>query len=207
MAEQLPGPSNVPQETGNEEEMEPLDLRWLVDSQLRGLTDEEHGPKIIVLEIFMVSKNDNRHSCDKPICMYKIHIVDGLQPITGKDDVKLYLTDAVTNWTGEVNTYDNEARRMRNTIKYCQQVTIDIVDNMSLRRGDTVTVRLQNHGYTTSILTRDGHREPVKWDLEQFIYLKEASEELIEYIEVDFYDVNIFQSQATGDSYEYQYDK
>ena len=83
----------------------------------------------------MVSKNDNRHSCDKPICMYKIHIVDGLQPTTGKDDVKLYLTDAVTNWTGEVNTYDNEARRMRNTIKYCQQVTLDIVDKYVTPKG------------------------------------------------------------------------
>ena len=141
--------------------------------------------------------------------MYKIHLLmEGLQPGTEqKSDVKLYLTDAITNWTGEVNSYVNEARRMRNTIKYCQQVTFDIVDGMSLQRGDTVTVRIQSHGYTTSILTRDGLREPIKWDLEQFIYLKEASEELIEYIEVDFYDVNIFQSQATGDSYEHQYEK
>ena len=208
LAEQLPGSPNVPQETGTE----PLDLRWLVDSQMRDMAQEEtvpQKPKTIVLEIFRVSKNDNRHSCDKPICMYKIHLLmEGLQPGTEqKSDVKLCLTDAITNWTGEVNSYVNEARRMRNTIKYCQQVTIDIDDSMSLRRGDTVTVRLQNHGYTISILTRDGLREPIKWDLEQFIYLKEASEELIEYIEVDFYDVNIFQSQATGDSYEYQYDK
>ena len=64
LAEQLPGSPNIPQETGNK----PLDLRWLVDSQVRDMTEEEHGPKIIVLEIFMVSKNDNRHSCDKPIC-------------------------------------------------------------------------------------------------------------------------------------------
>ena len=94
--------------------------------------------------------------------MYMIQLSkEGLQPGTGqKSDVKLYLTDAVTNWTGEVNSYVNEARRMRNTIKYCQQVTLDIVDNMSLRRGDTVTVRLQSHGYTISILTRDGLREP-----------------------------------------------
>ena len=134
--------------------------------------------------------------------MYMIHIMkEGLQPATGQqNDVKLYLTDAVTNWTGEVNIRDNEARCMDSTIKYCQHMAIEIVNEMRLRRGDTVTVRLQNRGYTTSILTRNGLREPIQWDLNQFVYLTEATEELVEYFEVDFYDVNKFQSQATDNN-------
>ena len=134
--------------------------------------------------------------------MYMIQIMkEGLQPATGQqNDVKLYLTDAVTNWTGEVNIRDNEARCMDSTIKYCQHMAIEIVNEMRLRKGDTVTVRLQNHGYTTSILTRNGIREPIQWDLNQFVYLTEATEELIEYFEVDFYDVNKFQSQATDNN-------
>ena len=168
------------------------------------MTQQETVPeeaKIIVLEIFTVSKNDHRHSCDQPICMYVIQLSkEGLQPRTGqKTDVKLYLTDAITNWTGEVNIHANEARRMGNTIKYCQEMTIEIANQMALRTGDIVTVRLQNHGYTTSILTRNGLREPIKWELDLFVYLKEATEELVEYFEVDFYDVNKFQSQVTGD--------
>ena len=76
-------------------------------------------------------------------------------------------------------------------------MTIDIIDKMALQEGDTVTVRLQKQGYATSILTRNELREPIKWDLNLFVYFKEATEELIEYIEVDFYNINQFQSQAT----------
>ena len=79
-------------------------------------------------------------------------------------------------------------------------MAIEIVNEMRLRKGDTVTVRLQNHGYTISILTRNGTREPIQWDLNQFVYLTEATEELVEYFEVDFYDVNKFQSQATDNN-------
>ena len=79
-------------------------------------------------------------------------------------------------------------------------MAIEIVNEMRLRRGDTVTVRLQNNGYTISILTRNGLREPIQWDLNQFVYLTEATEELVEYFEVDFYDVNKFQSQATDNN-------
>ena len=201
LAEQLPGSPNVPQETGTES---PLDIRFLVDLPTGDITQVETVPeeaKIIVLEIFTVSKHDKRHPCNKPICMYKIHIMkEGLQPATGKDDVKLYLTDAVTDWTGEVNIRDNEARCMDSTIKYCQHMAIEIVNEMGLQKGDTVTVRLQNNGYTTSILTRNGIREPIQWDLNQFVYLTEATEELVEYFEVDFYDVNKFQSEATDNN-------
>ena len=88
------------------------------------------------------------------------------------------MTDISTGWTGEVIDFmgclDNEARRFANILRGCQHMTFKAAEELALQRGDTVEVRLhRDHGYTTSIFTRNGYKEPFKWNENILSMIKE----------------------------------
>ena len=156
----------------------------------------------ISLIISTTMSNEERQPCK--ICKYHVHdSEEGFNPGTEYSDFKLYMTDTVTGWTGEVinlmGCIVNEARRFGNILRGCQHMTFKAAEELAPQRGDTVEVRLhRDHGYTTSILTRNGYKEPLEWEEETLDELKQITEEITDYIEVDFNDVNSFRSKNYG---------
>ena len=156
----------------------------------------------ISLILSTIMSKDERQPCK--IRKYHIHnSKEGLTPEMEYSDFKLYMTDITTGWTGEVTGFMecivNEARRFANILKGCQCLTFRAAEELALQRGDIVEVRVhQDHGYTTSILTRNDYREPIEWKEESLEEFKQITEEITDYIEVDFNDANSFRSKNYG---------
>ena len=182
------------------EETEQLHIdarRWYMYSDrtpLRAMT--------ISLTLSTIMTKDERQPCK--ICKYYIHnSEEGLAPGSEYSDFKLYMTDISTGWTGEVIDFMgclvNEARRFGNILRGCQSLTFTAAEDLALMRGDTVEVRVHNdHGYTTSILTRKGYRRPIEWKEEILDEFMMIAGEITDYIEVDFNDANSFRSKNYG---------
>jgi len=185
---------NVYEETGQL----PIDTRkWYMYADrtpLRAMT--------ISLILSTIMSSDERQPCK--IRKYQIHnSEEGLTPESEYSDFKLYMTDIPTGWTGEVIDFmgclDNEARRFANILRGCQCLTFKAAEELALQRGDIVEVRVhQDHGYTTSILTRNDYREPIEWKEESLDEFMQIAEEITDYIEVDFNDANSFRSKNYG---------
>ena len=78
-------------------------------------------------------------------------------------------------------------------------MTFRAAEELALQRGDTVEIRVhQDHGYTTTILTRNDYREPTEWNEESLDEFMQITEEITDYIEVDFNDANSFRSKNYG---------
>ena len=156
----------------------------------------------ISLTLSTIMSSDERQPCK--IRKYHIHnSEEGFTPESEYSDFKLYMTDISTGWTGEVIDFMgclvNEARRFANILRGCQCLTFRAAEELALQRGDTVEIRVhQDHGYTTSIFTRNDYREPIEWKEESLDEFMQIAEEITDYIEVDFNDANSFRSKNYG---------